>query len=524
MTFNLLLKVILCCVCGIAVCTVASDAPLLKPLAAKRRSDSSGPATEELVLVQILHRHGARSAIVSSNVSLICPTGCGMLNWEGKQQLASVGRYLRQRYNNLPHQAPLFPSESYDPRTVTSRSTNILRTLQSASGLLQGLFPNMSDYFPAISTVDLFTDTLLLTDAIPAYHIYQQLHIKDIETTIVEPQLRKLFNQSTAEAMGVELSIDKTCSNASTFVPCILEAQDIAATYASTGVLTNGSFPVTLSFRPQLQLARFALNSAFFPYNASSELDQARGSLGQNIAMTMIQNMHAKKSGKLAQSLMHYSAHDTTVMPFAATLGNNDLMIPLFGTTYVLELWWDAETKNNLTVRAYAGIPGQSPGNYTIDVENFPLSCMGQDGTVYRAPSYPASCPLEDFERFVNSSRPQSPAGQCYLTKEDFGLIGGNVVGSDQVPTPGSLVAFYRQSCPAQACPLGTFLNANLSCSSMIVVTEVEYVDGNSITAQNAIIIGLATGLGGILMGIVIMKLAPVFWSGNKERYTPVNE
>ena len=475
---------------------------------------ASNADDDALTLVQVIHRHGARTPIVYSNISLICPTGCGMLNWEGKQMLVAQGKYLRQRYNG----SALFPSAWYNPRVVTSRSTNILRTLQSAAGLLQGLFPNMTDYFPAISTVYLFTDTLLLVDAIPAFHIFQQLHFQDTATSIIEPHLRLVFNKSIVETIGLELSIDTMCFNTSFFVQCIMEAQDIAASYASTGVLSNGSFPVTLAFRPQLNEALHLLNSLQYPYNASSSEDRARGSLGQNVVTAMLQNMHAKDKGQLPQTLMHYSAHDTTVMPFAATLGNNDLMLPLFGTMYVLELWRSAAT-NLSTVRAYAAIPGQTPGVHDPAIESFPLHCIAANGTVYAVPAYPGSCPIDDFERFVNSSKPQSAAGQCYLSSDDFAQIGGNTVGSDQVPDPSSLLSFYRQRCPDQACPTGAFLNANLSCS-----TPLTEVDGNSITSPNAVIVGVASGLGGILLGVVIVKLAPVFWTGTKqEHYSPVN-
>jgi hypothetical protein len=233
----------------------------------------------------------------------------------------------------------------------------------------------------------------------------------------------------------------------------------------------------------------------------------------------MILNMRLKSDGNLSQSLMHYSAHDTTVMPFAATLGNNNLMVPLFGTTYVLELWRDPDTRN-LSVRAYAAIPEQVPGNYTVTIEDFPLHCINSTGFAYVAPSYPGSCPLSDLERFVSSSKPQSLAGDCYLSNEDFELIGGGVVGSDQVPDSTSLIASYRRNCPGQACPQGSFLNANLSCGLIAVLTETTE---SSITHGDAVILGVASVLGGILLGVCATKLFPVFWSGKKP-YEKINE
>ena len=515
------------------MCDIAAASLLVLLLVGAALASGGAGAEEELVLIQLIHRHGARSALVSSNQSLICPGGCGMLNAQGKDQLVSVGRYLRQRYNspdNFPN-GPLFPSEKYDPRVIASRSTNLPRTLQSAAGLLQGMFPNTSDFFPAISTVEFKTDTLLLVDAIPAFHVPTMLTLASIEADVVRPALLPLIPQAVAETIGIELSLDTTCSNASRYVVCVLESQDVAASYAALGVLSNGSFPTALSYYPQLQMARRTLNSAFYPYNASSPLDKARGSLGLNIVLTMIRNMHAKleKTSHLEQLVMHYSAHDTTVMPFAATLGNEGMMLPPFGQTYVIELWRRTDDASAPPrVRAYQGLPGDEPDNHTFVPSDFPLHCIDANGTGYVVPSYPGSCMLDDFVRFVNSSLPESPSGQCYLSDADFAKIGGNVVGSDQVPSPSSLVAFYRMMCPAQACPVGAFLNANLSCSWMVQVTDDVRVDNNSVTSRDATFVAAGSALGGFLLGVVAIKLLPVFLgSGTRkknERYTPVND
>ena len=85
--------------------------------------------------------------------------------------LRKLGEFIRSRYSTSGPQGPYFASANYDPQFTYTRSTDVQRTLQSADGLLWGIYPNASTFFPAISTVDPNTDVLLIVDCLPSFNI-----------------------------------------------------------------------------------------------------------------------------------------------------------------------------------------------------------------------------------------------------------------------------------------------------------------------------------------------------------------
>lgn len=138
----------------------------------------------ELVHVTVLHRHGARSPVLTSRdycqqlnlawtdcqvdighrlvnllklpwlltdksdtqqqelqqqMQLVVPGQCffGQLTHRGKAQLASLGRWLRNRYISQFH----LLNPQLDPKEIYLRSTNYVRTIESLQYLVHGLYP-----------------------------------------------------------------------------------------------------------------------------------------------------------------------------------------------------------------------------------------------------------------------------------------------------------------------------------------------------------------------------------------------
>lgn len=467
----------------------------------------------ELVLVQLVHRHGARSALPPVNASIVCPRGCGLLNLQGKDMLLHTGSYLAARYNGSRPEispAPFFATATYpsgttyDVREVYSRSTSLSRTLQSGAGLLKGLFPNASEYFPAIHTVEFMQDELLLVDVIPTYHIYQSLQMPQLSQRLAE-FAEPMFPQAAFSQMAQDFHMEGLCSDAGNYITCILGMQDIAATYNSLGVL-NAISTTAAQYFEQLNLCRRTWNSYFFPFNASDPVQRQRGSLGQNLAQRMLSNMRAamkpaNDSATLGKKLMHYSAHDTTVMPFVATLGNNHLMLPPFGQLYLLDLMRNT-TDGTYHVRAAQSVPGQEPDTLSnISESVLPLYCM-KEGTnvVYTVTSITGTCPFDDFERFINASLPLSPAGLCYLEPAVLAQIECDTTGV--APLANSTCFFYRNYCPQYSCPPGSVVSpVDSSCVALTLSSSDQMTSG--------VVGGVAVGtlLGGVLVGLLLSKL-----------------
>ncbi|CAD5231558.1 unnamed protein product [Bursaphelenchus xylophilus] len=115
-------------------------------------------AKPELILVQVLFRHGLRTPLE------VYPTDPNLESWpkelggltdEGREQQRQLARFLRERYQEFLH-------KKYDDKEVKVRSSNKSRTIESAKINLRTTFNgSQDDLWPEISTVDYKQDYLL---------------------------------------------------------------------------------------------------------------------------------------------------------------------------------------------------------------------------------------------------------------------------------------------------------------------------------------------------------------------------
>jgi hypothetical protein len=134
-------------------------------------------APDDMASLFLLHRHGDRAPIdtISTTPSVFAqqwPLGAGELTAHGMLQLYRLGQQLRTTYSFLPKQ--------FNPLNHYVRSTDLHRTLQSATSLLYGFYAGQGPIDPLcdpapcnqslpyqfqpvpISTVPTTTDSLLL--------------------------------------------------------------------------------------------------------------------------------------------------------------------------------------------------------------------------------------------------------------------------------------------------------------------------------------------------------------------------
>jgi hypothetical protein len=288
----------------------------------------------ELVQVQVMHRHGAREALVGYNNTIVCgnvgnPYRCGELNEPGKLMLLQLGDLLHTRYTAL-----LNFTDSYSQYVAYTRSTDLNRTVQSAAALLKGFFPNSSAYFPIVNTVTFATDLLLLVDAQMSFHIPALLNempgysLPDsFFTMFTDSELRQMGRESFQEALCVLPSFNQT-----TIAACALTVQDVAAAWEATGRLPSA--PTMLANFDKLNEMRRIHNTLLFVYDPSNPIMKSRGNLGYNLASTIASKMYQQAGlsprGFLNTRFFHWSAHDTTYMPLASAIGMNnaDFMRP----------------------------------------------------------------------------------------------------------------------------------------------------------------------------------------------------
>lgn len=77
------------------------------------------------------------------------------------------------------------------------------------------------------------------------------------------------------------------------------------------------------------------------------------------------------------------------------------------------------------------------------------MKCITPNGTSYRSDGTPYGCPIEDLQRFVQTTAPASPLGICYSTDK---MLKAQNCMSDDAPPAGSRCLFYRQNCPMVDC------------------------------------------------------------------------
>jgi hypothetical protein len=429
-------------------------------------------ATFDTVQVQVMHRHGARAAIVADNMTLVCGEAkyCGELNEAGRNMLVNVGAWIRNQFGTA-----LGLPAAYSQYHSYSRSTDLDRTMQSAVGLLHGLYPDNASFFPVVNTVFFDTDELLLIDAQMSYHI--PVAINDAPAFALPASFFELFTPAELNAMGRETYQHALCSlpafDQAAYQQCVFRVQDIAASWNAEGRLSATATPTVLAKYANLSVARRDYNTQLYIYDASNEDQRNRGSTGYNLASRIVNQMYAAAGllGAAAvpyQTLMEWSAHDTTYMPLASAIGFNtpEYMLPLFGEAFVMELSRDSTAANpnasNFYVRIWGGHPSQSPGPHDVDMQELTVNGLdAQNKPVAGSGATPVS--LDDFARLVNSTAPQSPAGDCYLSKKVIKKIHCDTI---HVPDDANCI-LWRQRCPRFSCPDNYALNpADLSCVS----------------------------------------------------------
>ncbi|KAG5500598.1 hypothetical protein JKF63_03693 [Porcisia hertigi] len=451
--------------------------------------------------VQVLHRHGSRSAAPSHNITDICgSTPCGYLNPEGETMMRNVGSFLRKRYTTdlTVVDEPFLPSQGYDLDVVASRSTDVLRTLQSAELFLAGMFPDTSRLIPAIHTVPTDEDMMLFTFSQPWVDLYA-MHAEAAQVARMNPVVDRYFpDWAVLRDLGKVLWSEDYCSDYARRMMCVVTLFDIAAAKRSVGEL------------PAAAAARYddlhAIVAAWFRYmwyyDPSNTLSVQQGGRGQLFLQQVLTNIDDFVADRNKFKVMHYSGHDISVAAVWGTLGDSSVyaMQPTYAQTFVLELVKSATTGEH-GVRVLRGWPGQSPDTgFTFSWDSkWKLHCRRSDGTSYAAEDN--LCPLEDFRRYVAGTAGTDPRGMCLLDAETSAVLSCPTGAAEQTSAVAlsASCSRYRAVCPAYACESGYVLSApDLRCRCASADCRVPGGGAEPVTVQMT---GVA---GGAAAGIAI--------------------
>lgn len=364
-------------------------------------ADANPSSPYELKLVQVLFRHGARTPLKSipdvmeaqwlptlleppahTHINYVVTdlhggpkppapvedsyrkntltggTFPGQLTTLGMQQLYELGKRLRGKYIEESH----FLNSTFSPAEVYVRSTNIVRTIESAKCLVAGLFQQKQKEIVPIVTTEAESEILY-----PNYHGCKMLKIlgshRWAESSTLPDVVADL--QSIQSALGIA---------AHQHLDFILIRDDMVARE------THGlpCPPVLDTWRDTVEQRAVDMICYVFEPSKRENLQLCVGPL-LHILLANIEEKLQGTSSEPNRKLFLYSAHDTTLIPCLMALGIFDMRWPPYAADITLELHQHCKTNKAFVKVSYVGQDQHIPG------------CSG----VY--------CPLEEFKQALSA-------------------------------------------------------------------------------------------------------------------------
>ncbi|XP_061925052.1 lysophosphatidic acid phosphatase type 6 isoform X2 [Entelurus aequoreus] len=367
----------------------------------KRKNQSGDSKLYELKLVQVLFRHGARTPLktipdvmeVQWLPTLLEPPAHthinyvvtdlqggprppsmvedsyrkktlsggvfpGQLTTLGMQQLYELGKRLRRRYIE---ESP-FLGATFSPTEVYVRSTNIVRTIESAKCLVAGLFQQKQKDVVPIATTAAESEILY-----PNYHSCKLLRMLGSRRLAESSRLPDIA--ADLKSIQSELGIPDRPD-----VDFILIRDNMVAREAH-GLPCP---PVYNTWRSTVEQRAVDMMCHVYEPSKRESLQLCVGPLLHAILL----NMEEKLQGAYSQpnrKLFLYSAHDTTLIPCLMALGIFDMQWPPYAADLTLELHQHQRTKEAFVKVSYNGQDQLLPG------------CSG----LY--------CPLQEFKQVLSA-------------------------------------------------------------------------------------------------------------------------
>ncbi|XP_040004374.1 lysophosphatidic acid phosphatase type 6 [Xiphias gladius] len=299
----------------------------------------------------------------------------GQLTTVGMQQLYELGNRLRRRYiEEIP-----FLSCSFSPSEVYVRSTNIVRTIESAKCLVAGLFQQKQTEIMHILTTEAESEILY-----PNYHGCKLLKILGSQRWAESSTLPDIAAdlQSIQNALGIA---------AHQHVDFILIRDDMVARE------THGlpCPPVLDTWRDKVEQRAVDMICHVYEPSKRENLQLCVGPF-LHILLTNLEEKLQGTSSEPNRKLFLYSAHDTTLIPCLMALGIFDMRWPPYAADITLELHQHRQTNEAFVKVSYIGqdqlIPGcsgvycplqefkQAISAYTLSAELYQSLCNSKEG------------------------------------------------------------------------------------------------------------------------------------------------
>ncbi|KAM6934228.1 lysophosphatidic acid phosphatase type 6 [Xenentodon cancila] len=281
----------------------------------------------------------------------------GQLTTLGMEQLYELGKRFRRRYI----EESSFLSSTFNPDEVYVRSTNIVRTIESARCLVAGLFQQKQKEIVPILTTEAESEILY-----PNYHgckLLKALASHRWAESATLPDIAEDL-QSIQSALGIA---------AHKHVDFILIRDDMVARE------THGlpSPPELHPWRNKVEQRAVDMMCHIYEPSKRENLQLCVGPF-LHILLDNIEEKLQGSSSEPDRKLFLYSAHDTTLIPCLMAMGIFDMKWPPYAADITVELYEDRQTSEAFVKVSYVGQDQLLPG------------CSG----VY--------CPLQEFKRVMS--------------------------------------------------------------------------------------------------------------------------
>lgn len=404
---------------------------------------------DQLVLVQMLHRHGDRTPVMIPPSVLAAGGYAGMLPGQltdlGAQMLKAAGRTFRSMYMDTGYLPP-----HYTPGTMYVRSTDVDRCLMSAQAFYSTAYPG--DQLP-IHTVPVEWEELLqMEEHCPSW---------SINIDLVDTQYASWLTTNHADLIN-------RMYQWTGWTPAQIDATDLLFTVADN-IVCGLAHNITID--PVLLQNFTAIRDLVMQISwAGLELpaNDPRGSVGEELGFDMLKNFDAvvstfngSQGTYTGPFFHHYSAHDSTITAlsfgFGLATATSDLyLIPPYAMSMLLELWWVSAT-NKFEVKFRQGFPTRvSPDSdlYTYNFTNAYLNC----------PTPSMNCEYTAWKAFVNT---QIKEDGCCVVADGFHQLGCDQYDESAANIPEPCLLF-RLECPQTACGADRVVNTvDYSCAAI---------------------------------------------------------
>lgn len=306
------------------------------------------------------------------------PLGNGDLTNEGKLREYKIGKMLRERYNQ-------YFGPDYWPEKIYARSTYIPRTQLSVQLVLAGLFPpsekqTWNPDLPWIPTHSFFApykhDNLMFPYNCPKYKEEYNEFLKSNEAENLLDKYQYVMNYLT-ERSG---KVINTTSDILHFYNLLKEEKNQNLTLPKW---TEAVYPALLK---EMIALHFKLRSY------TRTLKRLNGGF---LIRKIVEDIKLYIAGRLKpydRKAFFFSGHEMNVAAFARALELDEPIIPLYGSTIILETLRDKKK------------------NYYVRV----LLWTGEQLKYKTIPGCTELCPLYDFFAIVNDIIPNDDEYHCH--------------------------------------------------------------------------------------------------------------